>query len=79
MAFRFDGWGPLLRLFYQPFAHRVLDQDVDVIRWQAEDISRHGPRRFTFHESDAIAREMSDLVSGRSLEGKDVRRKKIRF
>ena len=79
MAFRFDGLGPLLRLFYQPFAHRVLDQDVDVIRWQAEDISRHGPRRFTFHESDAIAREMSALVSGRSLDGKDVRRKKIRF
>ncbi|MBT3570179.1 MAG: aromatic ring-hydroxylating dioxygenase subunit alpha [Opitutae bacterium] len=79
MAFRFDGWGPLLRLFYQPFAHRVLDQDVEVIRWQTEDIRRFGSRSFVFHESDAIAREMHALVSGRSLEGKESRRKKIRF
>ena len=79
MAFRFDGWGPLLRLFYQPFADRVLDQDVDIIRQQTEDIRRYGPRRFMFHESDAIAREMHALLSGRSLDGKATRSKKIRF
>jgi len=52
---------------------------VDVIRWQTEDIRRFGSRSFAFHESDAIAREMHALVSGRSLEGKESRRKKIRF
>lgn len=79
MAFRFDGVGPLLRLFYQPFAHRVLNQDVDVIRQQTEDLRRFGPRRFTFHESDALAREMRSLLAGGSLEGKEAQRKQIRF
>ena len=79
MAFCFDGWAPLIRLLYRPFAHRVLDQDVDIIRQQTEDIRRYGPQRFMFHTSDAIAGEMRSLLSGQSLEGQSPRIKEIRF
>jgi phenylpropionate dioxygenase-like ring-hydroxylating dioxygenase large terminal subunit len=79
MAFRFDPLARLIRLFYEPFAHRILDQDVDMLAKQAADIAATGPRRYIFHETDAIAREMRDLVEGRSLEGREPRRKKIAF
>ncbi len=79
MAFRFDGWASLIRLFYQPFAHLVLDQDVDILRQQNEDIRRYGTQRFIFHGSDAIAREMRILLSGQSLEERPSRAKQIRF
>ena len=79
MAFRFDPIAPLIRILYQPYAHLVLDQDVEVIRKQNEDLSKMGDPRFTYHTTDAIAREIRELMDGKSLSERVPSLKRLRF
>ncbi len=79
MAFRFDPIAPLIRLLYEPYAHFVLDQDVRVIARQAKNIAAHGVAQFVFHSSDAIAREIRDLMDGKSLVSQPEYIKHLRF
>jgi phenylpropionate dioxygenase-like ring-hydroxylating dioxygenase large terminal subunit len=79
MAFRFDPIAPLVRLLYQPYARLVLDQDVRIIARQAENLAAHGGARFTFHPTDAIAREIRDLMDGKSPAGTPEYVKRLRF
>lgn len=78
LAFRFEPFGGLVNLIFRPFAGRILDQDVDVLREQTEDLERTGPPKFLYHETDAIARGIRDLLDGKSLEGRAPERKKLR-
>lgn len=79
MAFRFDPIAPLVRLLYEPYARLVLDQDVRIIARQAQNLAAHGGARFTFHPTDAIAREIRDLMDGKSLAGRPDSVKSLRF
>jgi hypothetical protein len=78
MAFRFEPLGGLVYLIFRPFAGRILDQDVDVLREQTEDLERTGKAKFLYHETDVIARGIRDLLDGKSLEGRAPERKKLR-
>ena len=78
LAFRFEPFGGLVNLVFRPFAGRILDQDVDILRDQTEDLERTGKAKFLFHETDAIARGIRDLIEGESLEGRAPERKKLR-
>ena len=78
LAFRFEPLGALVSLVFKPFAGRILDQDVDILREQTEDIERTGDAKFIFHETDAIARGIRDLIGGKSLEGREPERKGLR-
>jgi len=77
MAFRFERLGGLLNLIFRPFAGRILDQDVDLLREQTEDLERTGKAKFLYHETDAIARGIRDLLDGESLEDRAPERKKL--
>ena len=78
LAFRFEPFGGLVNLVFRPFAGRILDQDVDILREQTEDLERTGPPKFLYHETDAIARGIRDLLAGKSLEGRAPERKRLR-
>lgn len=78
LAFRFEPFGGLVNLVFKPFAGRILDQDVAILREQTEDIGRTGKAKFLFHETDAIARGIRDLIAGKSLEGREPERKRLR-
>jgi phenylpropionate dioxygenase-like ring-hydroxylating dioxygenase large terminal subunit len=54
ISFRFGSIGPLVRLFFEPLARRIIRQDVKILRLQAEQLRRFGGGRFTFIESDLI-------------------------
>jgi len=78
LGFRFVPLGGLIRLVFQPFAGAILNQDVDILREQTEDLRRTGNARFLYHETDAIARGIRDLIDGKSLAGREPMRKKLR-
>ncbi len=78
LAFRFEPFGGLVNLIFRPFAGRILDQDVDILREQTEDLERTGNAKFLYHETDAIARGIRDLIEGKSLEGMSPERKRLR-
>lgn len=78
LAFRFVPLGGLIKLVFQPFAGVILNQDVEVLRQQTEDLRRTGAARFLYHETDAIARGIRDLIGGKSLAGIAPERRKLR-
>ena len=78
LAFRFVPLGELIKLVFQPFAEVILNQDVEVLRQQTEDLRRTGDARFLYHETDAIARGIRDLIDGKSLAGRAPERRKLR-
>ena len=78
LAFRFVPLGGLVKLVFQPFAGVILNQDVEVLRQQTEDLRRTGAARFLYHETDAIARGIRDLIAGKSLAGSAPERRKLR-
>ncbi len=78
LAFRFEPLGALVNLVFKPFAGRILDQDVDILREQTEDLERTGKAKFLYHETDAIARGIRDLIDGKSLAGRAPERKGLR-
>lgn len=78
MAFRFEPLGALLRCLFQPFSNVILNQDVKVIREQTRDLERTGPPRFLYHETDAIARGIRDLLDGRAAADAPPERRRLR-
>jgi phenylpropionate dioxygenase-like ring-hydroxylating dioxygenase large terminal subunit len=78
LGFRFEPLGGLIKLVFQPFAGVILDQDVTILRQQTEDLARTGAPGFLYHETDAIARGIRDLLEGESLEGRPVETKRIK-
>ncbi len=79
MAFRFDPIAHFVRLLYEPYARIVLDQDVEIIRKQGEDLLAMGGSRFMYHPTDAIAREIRDLMDGKNLSNREASLKRLRF
>jgi phenylpropionate dioxygenase-like ring-hydroxylating dioxygenase large terminal subunit len=78
LGFRFEPLGGLIQLIFQPFAGAILNQDVEVLRQQTEDLRRTGAPRFLYHETDAIARGIRDLLDGKPLAGRAPERKRLR-
>jgi phenylpropionate dioxygenase-like ring-hydroxylating dioxygenase large terminal subunit len=78
LGFRFEPFGGLIKLIFQPFAGTILNQDVEVLRQQTEDLRRTGAPRFLYHETDAIARGIRELLNGKSLAGRPPERKRLR-
>ncbi len=78
MAYRFSPLGGLVGLVFRPLSKVILNQDVVVLRKQTGDLNRTGEARFVYHETDAIARGIRELLDGGSLEGRPPDRKKIR-
>jgi len=78
LSFRFEPLGGLIKLIFQPFAGAILNQDVEILRQQTEDLRRTGPPRFLYHETDAIARGIRDLIEGKSLAGRAPENKRLR-
>ena len=78
LAFRFEPFGGLVNLIFRRLRGGYSDQDVDILREQTEDIERTGKAKFLFHETDAIARGIRDLIEGKSLEGRPTERRKLR-
>lgn len=79
LGFRFVPLGGLIQLFFQPFAGVILNQDVEILQQQTDDLRRTGPARFIYHETDAIARGIRDLIDGKSLADRAPERKKLRI
>jgi phenylpropionate dioxygenase-like ring-hydroxylating dioxygenase large terminal subunit len=78
LGFRFEPFGGVIRLVFQPFAGAILNQDVEILQQQTDDLRRTGPPRFLYHETDAIARGIRDLIDGKSLAGRAPERRKLR-
>lgn len=78
LGFRFEPLGGLIRLVFQPFAGAILNQDVEILRQQTEDLRRTGAARFLYHETDAIARGIRDLIEGKSLTDRPPEIKRLR-
>jgi len=79
MAYRFDPLGKLVRLVFEPLSHKILDQDVVVIRQQTESLRKTGDARFLYHPTDAIAAGIRDLIAGKSLEGRPPEQRTLRI
>jgi hypothetical protein len=78
LAFRFEPFGALIKRVFQPFAGVILNQDVEIIQHQTEDIERTGGPKFLYHETDAIARGIRDLIDGVSLADRKPERRKLK-
>ncbi len=78
LAFRFAPFGALIKLVFQPFAGVILNQDVKIIEQQTKDIERSGGAKFLYHETDAIARGIRDLIDGVSLAEREPERRKLK-
>lgn len=78
MAYRFDPFGRAVRLFFEPLSHIILNQDIVIVREQAEDLRRTGPARFIYWETDAIAKGIRRLLDGESLANQKPVRKRLR-
>lgn len=77
MAFRFDPIAWWIQKIYEPLSNRILDQDVIVIKEQRDDIGRFTSPSFQFHSTDAIGREIFQLVNGKKLPAR-IRRGRMR-
>ena len=79
MAYRFSPLGRLVRCIFEPLSNCILNQDVDIIQEQTADIQKTGPKKFLFHPTDVIAKEMRDLIDGKSLENHAPRTIRLRI
>jgi hypothetical protein len=78
LGFRFEPLGGLIQLLFQPFAGAILNQDVEILRQQTDDLRRTGAARFLYHDTDAIARGIRELIDGKSLAGRAPERKRLK-
>ena len=78
LGFRFEPLGRLIQLIFRPFAGAILNQDVEILRQQTEDLRRTGAARFLYHDTDAIARGIRELIDGKSLAGRAPERKRLK-
>jgi hypothetical protein len=61
VTFRALGLGALVRIFFEPMCRRIIRQDLDVLKAQAEDIRRFGGPRFTSVASDLVGPQIQRL------------------
>ncbi len=54
VSFRFGKIAPLIRLFFEPLSHLIIQQDVRIIRQQQANIQRFGKPEFTAIEQDVL-------------------------
>lgn len=54
ISFRFGRIGPLVRLAFEPMCRKIIRQDVDVMRVQAEQIRHFGGPQFKHVETDLL-------------------------
>jgi phenylpropionate dioxygenase-like ring-hydroxylating dioxygenase large terminal subunit len=54
VSFRFRRVGPLVRLAFEPMCRKIIRQDVDVMRVQAEQIRHFGGPQFRHVETDLL-------------------------
>jgi phenylpropionate dioxygenase-like ring-hydroxylating dioxygenase large terminal subunit len=54
MTFRFGRIGPLVRLLFEPISRKIIQQDADILRIQAEQLRHFGGAQFTFVETDLV-------------------------
>jgi phenylpropionate dioxygenase-like ring-hydroxylating dioxygenase large terminal subunit len=78
MAYRFDPFGLAVRLIFEPLSHLILNQDIVIVREQAEDLRRTGTARFIYWETDAIAKGIRRLLDGESLANEAPQRKRLK-
>ena len=77
MAYRFVPFGALVGAVFRPLSNLILNQDVVIIRKQTEDLRRTGKAKFLYHETDAIAAGIRDLLAGKSLAGRPAERRRL--
>ena len=73
MAYRFSPLGKFVKCLFKPLSNYILNQDVDIIQAQTEDIEKTGQKKFLFHSTDVIAKEIKNLISGKTLENQSTR------
>jgi phenylpropionate dioxygenase-like ring-hydroxylating dioxygenase large terminal subunit len=78
MTYRFAPFGAMVGAIFRPLSNLILNQDVEIIRKQTEDLRRTGKARFLYHETDAIAAAIRDLLAGKSLTGRAPERCKLK-
>jgi phenylpropionate dioxygenase-like ring-hydroxylating dioxygenase large terminal subunit len=54
VSYQFGRLGPLVRLVFEPMCRRIIRQDVDVMRVQAEQIRHFGGPKFRHVETDLL-------------------------
>jgi phenylpropionate dioxygenase-like ring-hydroxylating dioxygenase large terminal subunit len=54
ISFRFGRMGALVRLVFEPICHRIIRQDVDIMRAQAEQLRHFGGPHFAHVETDLL-------------------------
>ena len=73
ITFRYKFLGSLVRLYFEPMSHRIIAQDVEVLRKQHVNLARHEERGFRIIEQDVllphIRRWRRALASGRLPSG----------
>jgi phenylpropionate dioxygenase-like ring-hydroxylating dioxygenase large terminal subunit len=74
ITFRYKFWGPLVRLYFEPMSHRIIAQDVEVLRQQHVNLAKHEDRGFRIIEQDVllphIRRWRRALASGSQPSGR---------
>jgi len=65
-------------LIFEPLSHLILNQDIVIVREQAEDLRRTGTARFIYWETDAIAKGIRRLLDGESLANEAPQRKRLK-
>lgn len=64
ITFRFGRIGPLVRLFFEPLARRIIRQDVRILQAQSEQLRHFGGAQFTFVETDLMGPHILRLWQG---------------
>jgi len=54
ISFRYGSIGPLLRLFFEPLARRIIRQDVEMLQAQTRNVARFGGPRFASTRADLL-------------------------
>ena len=54
ITFRYKHLGPLVRLYFEPMSHRIIAQDVETLRKQHVNLSKHKDRGFRIIEQDVL-------------------------
>jgi phenylpropionate dioxygenase-like ring-hydroxylating dioxygenase large terminal subunit len=67
ITFRYGRVGPLVRMFFEPLARRIIRQDVRMLGAQYRNINRFGSARFAHTEADLLGRHIAGWR--RALDG----------
>jgi hypothetical protein len=59
ITFRYGRIGPLVRLFFEPLARRIIRQDVEMLGAQYRNVARFGGPRFASTRADLLGRHIT--------------------